>query len=335
MRCKSFAVRLLLTSTAAVLFCAGPAVRAQSKMSDAPASAPSRWAAELERIDDDLRLRLLTPSDARSNWIRASLDKTDIQSQVTHFAAARTEAPQESLYLASLAAACLQPTQPTLPECDQMDRLADWARRDEDNGVPSILLAERARQRREIDTMVAHLTEAASKPRFEEYWGRGVLAFWDYLRALPAGYDPAAKAVAAVGYGTAQQVLWPDAVQAMCVNTREVAVETVRAACAELGRALSQRGSSWTARYIGVAVEYRNAGDATARARVESTRTNLAAVRARCNDAMLSRFGGLESADPAVRARDLTFGDQWIRAQAQYGEVGACERMYGGGATRP
>jgi len=327
--------RLVVASFVAVVALAAGAVRAQSTASDATAPTPSRWAGDLERIDEDLRLRLLTPNDPRGNWIRASLDKTDIQSQVTHYAAARTQGPNESLYLASLASACLQPTQPTLPECDAMDRLADWARRDEDNGVPSILLAERARQRKEVDTMVAHLTEAAGKPRFDEYWGRGVLAFWDYVRALPADYDPAAKAVAAVNYGVSQQVLWPDAVQAMCVNTRDRGNENVRAACAALGRALRERGSSWTARYIGVAVEYRNAPDAAARTRVESTRSSLNAVRARCNDAMLARFGGLESADPNVRTRDLAAGDAWIRAQAQYGEVGACEHLYGGSAKRP
>jgi hypothetical protein len=36
-----------------------------------------------------------------------------------------------------------------------------------------------------------------------------------------------------------------------------------------------------------------------------------------------------------VRARDLAAGDAWIRAQAQYGEVGACERLYGANAKRP
>jgi hypothetical protein len=331
MRCTS---RLVVASFAALLGSA-VALPVRAAAADAPPPTPSRWAADLERLDEDLRLRLLTPNDARANWIRASLDKTDIESQVSHYAIARTQAPGESLYLASLANACLQPTQPTLPACDTMDRLADWARRDEDNGIPSILLADRARHRKETDTMVAHLAEAASKPRFDEYWGRGVLAFWDYLRALPVNYDPAAKAVASVDYGTSQQVLWPAAVQAMCVNTRDRAIESVRAACAQLGQALRERGASWTARYIGIAVEYRNAPDAAARARIESTRGNLDAVRARCNDAMLARFGGLESADPAVRTRDLAAGDAWIRAQAQYGEVGACERLYGANARRP
>ena len=36
--------------------------------------------------------------------------------------------------------------QPALPECDAIDRLADWATRDNDNGVPLLLLAERARR---------------------------------------------------------------------------------------------------------------------------------------------------------------------------------------------
>jgi len=56
---------------------------------DPAATAPSRWAADFDRIDEDVRLRLLTPSDPRANWVRASLDKTDIASQVSHYTAAR------------------------------------------------------------------------------------------------------------------------------------------------------------------------------------------------------------------------------------------------------
>src|SRR5436305_13480042 len=108
-------------------------VNAQGTEAHDPAAAvPSRWAGDFQRIDEDLHLRLLTPSDPRANWVRAALDKTDIASQVSHFSAARVAAPQEKLYLASLAMACLQPTLPVLPECDAVDRLADWARRDED-----------------------------------------------------------------------------------------------------------------------------------------------------------------------------------------------------------
>jgi len=299
-----------------------------------PAAAPSRWAADIDRFDEELHLRLLAPSDARSHWVRAGLDKTDIASQVTHFAAARGQAPQDVLYLASLGVACMTPTRPVLPECDAVDRLADWARRDEDNGIPYILLADRARQRKETDAMVATLDEAAGKARFDEYWGRGVLAYWDYVRAVPASYDPAAKAVAALNYASEQAVTWPTAVQALCVNARERAVDAVRAACGRLGAAMAQRGASWSARLIGYTVASRNAADAGVKAQIEGERVAFNRARTRCDDARHARFDGLESGDAGVRARDLSEADAWVRAQAQYGEVGACERL-ARGATRP
>jgi hypothetical protein len=319
---------------AAAALASGAGAQTANVASEPATPAPSRWAADLERLDEDVRLRLLTPTDARSQWIRAGLDKTDIASQVTHYAAARAQAPQEALYLASLAVACLQPTRPVLPECDAMDRLADWARRDEDNGIPMILLADRARQRNEADTMVAMLEEAAGKPRFDEYWGRGVLAYWDYLRALTLPYDPAAKAVAALNYATEQSVTWPTAMQAMCANPRQPASDALRTACGRLGTALTQRGASWSARLIGTAVANRNAGDARAQTQIEASRASVTRVRARCDDARRARFDELESADAAVRARELAAGDAWVRAQAQYGEVGACERLVSL-ATRP
>jgi hypothetical protein len=315
----------LLALILGVAASANAQVRAEA--ADPAAPPPSRWAADLERIDEDLRLRLLTPSDPGGNWIRASLDKTDIASQVSHFTAARTQAPQQKLYMASLATACMQPTLPVLPECDAMDRLADWARRDTDNGVPDILLADRARRRGEADKVVAHLEEAAGKPRYDEYWGQGVLAFWDYLRPLPLSYDPAAKAVAALNYGTEQPVAWPTSMQLLCANPRERGSDALRAACARVGEALSERSTSWLGRLLGIAIAHRNAQDGARQKQLEGSRVASNQQRARCDDARRVRFEGLESADPALRMRAIAAGDAWLHAQAQYGEVEACSRL--------
>jgi hypothetical protein len=298
--------------------------------SDPATPPPSRWAADLDRLDEDVRLRLLAPSDPASHWVRGALDSTDIESQVTHFAAARTTMPQERLYLASLAAACLRPTQPVLPECDAVDRLADWARRDEDNGVPDILLADRARHRRQTDTMLAHLAEAAGKPRFDDYWARGTLVFWDYFKALPPAFDPAARAEAAMNYADAQDVAWPGALRAMCADPRSAANDALRAACASLGAALSERASSWLGRLTGITVAYRNSA-ASRQAEVEKARVGVNQRRARCDDQLHTRLDGLESADAARRSRAVAAADGWIRAQAQAGEVAACANLAGAG----
>jgi len=315
-----------------------PAPRAPST-GPAPATAgepgatvPSRWAADLERLDEEVRLKLLTPSDPRANWMRGVLDHGDIASQVAHFARARTAAPQEKLYLASLAAACLQRTQPVLPDCESVDRLADWARRDDDNGVPDIVLADRARQRGETDKMLAHLDEAAGKARFDEYWGRGVVTVWDWLKDGGLAYDPAARAVAAVDYAGDQPIVWPTALQGVCANARQPAAEALRASCARVGRALAERSTTWSGRLIGIAVETGATPDAAARKPVDERRSALNRVRARCDDARRARFEALESADPARRLAALAAAETWVRAQAQVGEVAACERIV---AARP
>jgi hypothetical protein len=295
--------------------------------SAAPAAPPSRWAADIERLDEDVRLRLLTPRDPVANFVRGAQDKADIASQVEHFTLARTNAPQEKLYLAALAGACLVPTQPVLADCAAVDRLADWARRDEDNGMPSILLANRARQHGEHEAMVAHLAEAAGKPRFDDYWARGVLVFWDWFRALPLPYDPAAKAVAALTYAVEQPVPWQAAMQGLCANPRERANDALRQACVDVGNALAGRGATWSARVIGLTVASRNGAGPGGAAGAESARARSAADNARCDDERRTRFAGLESADPAVRARALEAGDQWVRLAAQSGEVAACERL--------
>ena len=332
--------RVVAGFRAAVMILAVLAVRmdgalAQNEARDSSAAQPSRWSADFERIDDEVRLALLTPSDPRANWVRASLDKTDIASQATHYTAARTAMPQDKLYLASLANACFTPTVPVLPECDAVDRLADWARRDEDNGVPSILLADRARRRGERDKMIDYLNEAAERPRFEDYWAQGALALWDYFRDSRLPYDPAARAFAALEYASELTVLWPTALQNTCVSPRDPLPDAVRAACGRLGEALAARASTWTGRLIGIVLGVRNTAGAEGKIKAQERRIGVDRVRARCEDARRMRLDGIESADAATRARDLAAIDEWMRAQARYGEVGACERLASGGATRP
>ena len=125
-------------------------------------------------------------------------------------AVARVAAPDNRLYLATLATACMQPVQPRLPECEAVDRLADWATRDRDNGWPSLLLADRARQHGNAEAMLAYLQQAAAQPRFVEYWEAGSLEIWEAVRAMPLDGDDAAKLELAVMYA-----------MSVAVNTKE------------------------------------------------------------------------------------------------------------------
>jgi len=291
-----------------------------------PANPPvSRWQDQLDRIDGEVRLVLLTASDPRAHYVAARLDRLDVESVVRHFALARVAAPQERLYLAALATACLQPVQPALPECDSVDRLADWARRDVDNGLPQLWLAERARKRNDKDAVVAYIEQAAAAPRFDDYQARGMLEVWEYFQALPMGYEPAAKAEAALGYATAQSVgVVSDAALRTCINPAERA-EPLRVACAKLGATMVDRGASMSARRNGTWILERNAVDPAARETAVQRQAQLLAQNGRCGE--LTPIGGLESADPAVRARAIADADAWVRTLAQYGEVAGCERL--------
>jgi hypothetical protein len=288
--------------------------------------APSRWQADLNQLDADLRLRLLTAEKPPAAWLAGELDTTDIASQVRHYAAARTSAPQEPLYQASLATACLVHVRPHLAPCDAVDRLADWARRDHDNGVPTILLADRARQRGELDSAASFVEEATEAPRFDDYWSLGALHWWNYLQPLPVDIDPAAKAKAAANYASARDLAWAPSLHALCIEARGRS-ERMTAACAKLGGAMMKRASTFALRRAGARVAEANALDATARNAARAAHARIIAATARCAQAQPDFATELESQTPSVRARGIEQFGAWASAQARDGEVGACERL--------
>ena len=298
-----------------------------TRLSDPAAPAPSRWAADVARLDAELQMRALVIDDPRGHWFAARFDATDPAAQVRHYAAARVSAPTETLYLASLALACQQSVQPSLPECDAVDRLADWARRDADNGVPLLLLAAKAARRGNEEVAVAFLEQAAAKPRLDDYGARGALALWDYVMAMPVDVDRAAKAEAAAGYAAVQ----PRPVAASVAGACGAAAlpDARRAACAQAGAALAERSTSFAARAAGAAIAERNTPDAAAVAKVRARQAANDALRARCAALDLDLQQGAESADPAVRARAVAAWDASVRANATQGEVAACAQRAG------
>jgi len=296
---------------------------AQAQGGDA---VPSRWQADLNQLDADLRLRLLTADQPPAAWLAGELDSTDIASQVRHYAEARTAAPQERLYQASLATACLVRVQPHLAPCDAIDRLADWARRDNDNGVPAVLLGDRARQRGEPDAAASYVEEAADAPRFDDYWSLGALHWWNYLRGLSLDVDPAVKARAAANYASARDLAWAPSLHALCIETRGRS-DRMRAACARLGEAVMKRGATFALRRAGARVAEANALDAPTRNAAKSAHARILEATARCAQAQPDFSTALESPAPAIRARGIEQFGVWANAQARDGEVGACERL--------
>jgi len=305
------------------LSAAAPARAQDDESFPLPSASPTRWQAEVDRLDEAFRARALTASDPRSNWIAGELDRGDIESQVRHFAAARVAAPANKLYLATLATACLEPVQPRPPECDAIDRLADWALRDADNGWPSLLLADRARQHKTPEAMLAHLSNAAAQPRFAEYWEAASLEFREAVQAMPIDGEDAAKLELSVRYAIPRALIWPKAAGATCMAGERA--EAVRSACAQLGAAMRDRGSTWMSRLIGARLVESNAETPAAKAAAVAS---VAAIRARiaaCSRTTGSILDGLEAADPATRAKAIAEWDRWLLREANVGEARACE----------
>jgi hypothetical protein len=285
-----------------------------------PAAAPSRWQQEVDMLDQALRARALVSSDPRELWIAAQLDAVDPWQRVSALAQARARAPGEKLFLASLAMACLAPLQPLPPECDATDRLADWATRDADNGVPSLLLADRARRRNNTASMVAFLEEAATRPRFDDYESRGALIVWEAVRALPGTVDPAARAQAAAAFGAVHTSQVPAAMQTLCRDAARMA-DNIRAACAGAGDAAARRGSTWSLRVAGARL--------AERAQAANAQQQLADVQRRafdCAEAGNSVAQALESADAGVRAKGVAQWEERLARESRSGEVAACGR---------
>ena len=289
-------------------------------------ATPSRWQSDLERLDSDLRLRLLTANEPRIDWLAGDIDSADVESQVRHYAAARIAAPGERLYLASLGIACLHPVRPTLAPCDAVDRLADWARRDTDNGVPSLLLAGRARQRGQSDAVASYVEQAAGAPRFDDYWSQHSQRWWDYLRAVDVGIDAAAKAAAAAKYGSMNDLAWAQPLRIVCAEG-SARPDRLRDACANLGQALMARGASFALRRAGARIAEINAPDAAARSAAQARGARILAMTARCTQLQPDFATALESPQPATRARGVEDFTTWANAQAQLGEVASCERV--------
>lgn len=287
-----------------------------------PAPQVSRWQPEVERLDPIYRERVSTATDPRSQWVAGQLESGDATSASARFLRARSEAPTERLYLAALAAACLEPVQPRPPACDGTDRLADWATRDGDNGLPSLLLAERARQRNNTAGMIAYLDEAAVRPRFDDYWNRGALVLWEDIGNATPGADPAVRALLVSNYlllrGAYGGTVW----RTLCRDAG--GNDAARAACHAAGIAVAERGTTWALRLAGARAAERNAGSPVeaeaAGARIRQLQQRAFACAAQ-GDTLAAAF---EVADGATRERALKAWERRLQRQAADGEAAAC-----------
>jgi hypothetical protein len=303
-----------------------------SSSTDTSAQLGSPQQSERERISEEFRTRVLTADDPRSHWVAGQFSKMDPDVQVHHFALARVAAPSEKLYLASLATACLQRIRPQPDDCARTDRLADWALRDEDNGIPYIYLADQARKRGDIDAMTGYIVHASDAARFDDYWSRGVLAFYDAIQSMRMVGDPLDRSIVALGYGAEQPSDIGTALRRVCLES-QARPAAVREGCARLGAKMESQATTLQARSVGTSVLAGNAPDAGAQTRAQTQQLALQSRMNQCNG-LQQAAGDTDANDGAAHARALAAVDDWIHAQARYGEVNACERLLAVAAKR-
>ena len=238
------------------------------------------------------RRSALAPADrerAADDWLAGEIDAADVESQVRHYAAARTAAPRSgSTSRHSPSPACVR-VRPQLAPCDAVDRLADWASRDTDNGVPSVLLADRARQRGQADLAASYVEQAAAARAVR----RLLVAACAALVGLPAPVDDRRRS-GGQGEGggelAAQRDLpWATSLRAVCAEPGERS-DRMHAACARLGEAMMTRGATFALRRAGARIAEINAAEPPrARRRRRATRAFSRRARAARRRSPISR----------------------------------------------
>ena len=183
------------------------AARAQTgnRITEPSSPPPSRWQQDKEQLDAALRARALTVTDPRGLWVAGQLDTGDpARTGQRVRAGAHSGARRNGLSHIARARAASSRCGRRCPECDATDRLADWATRDVDNGVPMLLLADRARQRNNnLDGRASRGSRDAPalrrllEPRERSCSGRR-------CGRCPCPAERAAKAELATAYGAAQ-----------------------------------------------------------------------------------------------------------------------------------
>ncbi len=288
-----------------------------------PAPAPpSRWQAERDALDQAFRSHLSTATTPRERWIEATWGDADPWVRADALADVRRRVPDETLYIASLAIACLAPLQPLPAACDGVDRLADWALRDADNGVPTLLLADRARRRNNGAAMVAYLGEAATRLRFDDYADRAAWLVWEAIRDLPGAASPAARVELANDYIRAHPSYAAQRIASLCRAPAPMP-DPAGAACLAAGHALAGRAATWALRSAGAHLAERSS-DAGTRTAAQQQVSMVQRRAFECTEAGQAIVARLQAADAATRAGAVGQWETRLREQARFGEATTC-----------
>ena len=218
--------------------------RARQRGSARDAAAPaSRWQADLERLDADLRLRLLTAHEPRADWVAGELDAADIDVAGAPLRRGpRSGARRARSTWPRLRVACLQPVQPAARRRARRSTGSPTGRRATTTTAFPSLLSRRSRAaaRRARPGRRRYVEQAATAPRFDDYWSEGALA----LVGVPAAAarrrrSCGARPEAASNYALTRALRLGVARCARSAPNRAVAAPAMRAGCAELGQAMA------------------------------------------------------------------------------------------------
>ncbi|CAG0964968.1 hypothetical protein BURK1_00915 [Burkholderiales bacterium] len=254
---------------------------------------PSLPEAAFERIDQALRDRVASADGADAQFVRGLQATMDPGARIAGYADAWRRRPDEILFLASLADACMVRAIPSWPDCAALDPVSRWAARDGGNAVPWVLLAERARQRGDLPGMRAQLAQAAASGRFDSYRERGGPAVWRVLAAAPAVAGEPEAPFASAALGAARADVATTEAATMCRRGAPGVDDEVEASCRALARTMAGRADTYAARLVGLALAWSWAPGDDERRRLSAERDRTEAASLQCGNAKLALIESL------------------------------------------
>ena len=302
-----------------LLLCGGIARAAVLARQQAGVEMDEGTRARLGQIETDLEATLVSANDPASLWLRGLLTRTNDEARARDLAAAHRAAPNDILYLASLASACQVDLVPRPAGCAESDWVAKWASVDPDNAAPWVLLAARSVRIRQPERAVADMVQASQRARYDEYWNRSAARAWGVVRSsLPSRRD---DATGALMVWSTQPLAATAAFEALCERGPVEASAEGREACLHLATGTMSRADTALARRAAAGVVEFLASDAAQKSRARKELDDLT-VRARaCSDWVLNQLSPQATAGGASRV------ERWIAALDKDDELTACDRQ--------
>lgn len=303
----------------ALLLGCGPARAAVLAQQQAGVEIDEATRGRLLQYESDLDAALVSANDPASLWLRGLLTRANDDARTRDLAAAHRAAPNDILYLASLASVCQVNLVPRPAACAENDWVAKWASVDPDNAAPWVMLAARSVRVRQPDRAIADLVEASQRKRYDEYWNRSAARAWSVMRKALASRSEDVSGALMVW--NTQPLAATAAFEAVCQRGPVEASDEGRQACLRLASDTMSRADTILARRTAAAMVEALAADATQKSRARQSLDDLTVRLRTCSDWVVTQVAPQPASAGAGRV------ERWIAALDKTDELTACDQQ--------